>query len=87
MNILMQSARCHQSHYLRRVSGAENIRVFFLEITDAFTQCNIDNISLSENPLKKELFLKIGKFFSKVFVMLEIKHTSCFYNAIILSET
>ena len=30
---------------------------------------------------------KIDKFFSKVFFMLEIKHTSCFYNAIILSET
>lgn len=30
---------------------------------------------------------KIDKYFSKVFVMLEIKHTSCFYNAIILSET
>ena len=27
------------------------------------------------------------QIFSKVFFMLEIKHTSCFYNAIILSET
>lgn len=34
-----------------------------------------------------ELLVKIDKFFSKVFFMLEIKHTSCFYNAIILSET
>lgn len=34
-----------------------------------------------------DCLIKIDKFFSKAFVMLEIKHTSCFYNAIILSET
>ena len=34
-----------------------------------------------------ELLDQNKQIFSKVFFMLEIKHTSCFYNAIILSET
>lgn len=37
--------------------------------------------------LRKTILIVIDKFFSKIFFMLEIKHTSCFYNAIILSET
>ena len=32
----------------------------------AFTQCNMDNISLSVRPLKNGLFLRIGKYFSKI---------------------
>ena len=38
-----------------------------MEIIVPFTQCNMDNISLSERPLKNGLFLRIGKYFFKIF--------------------
>ena len=37
-----------------------------MEIIAAFTQCSIDIISLSERPLKKGLFLRIGKYFFNI---------------------
>ena len=75
----------HQKRYVPQMLHPFEWSLSF-ETVVASTQCNMDNISSSVRPLKKGLFLKMDKNFLKLFLLLEIKHTSCIYYTMILTE-